>query len=47
MKHLERIGYNPVEVMDDIKYLMKMLMISLHPFLCFNFDCQFKDPENA
>lgn len=47
MKHLERIGYNPAEVLEDIKFLMRMLMISLHPFLCFDFDCQFKDPDAA
>ena len=27
------------EVMEEIKNLIRMLMISLHPFLIFNFDC--------
>ena len=47
MNHLEKIGYNRHEVMEEIKNLIRMLMISLHPFLIFNFDCQFKHPEKA
>jgi hypothetical protein len=39
MDHLDKIGFNKEEVMEDIKYLIRMLMISLHPFLVFNFDC--------
>ena len=39
MKHLDKIGINSAEVMEEIKELIRMLMISLHPFLMFSFDC--------
>jgi len=35
MEHLEKIGFDKNKVMEKIKYLIRMLMISLHPFLMF------------
>ena len=39
MEHLEKIGFDKKEVLEKIKYLIRMLMISLHPFLMFQFYC--------
>jgi len=47
MKYLKNRGKNTEKILKEIKQLIKMLLVSLHPFLIFSFDCQFKEPSKA
>ena len=39
MNHLKQKGKNVNKIWEEIKYLSKILLISIHPFLLFDFDC--------
>ena len=47
MDYLKKEGKDSDQLMEEIKNLCRMLMIGLHPFLMFNFDCSFKEPNKA